>query len=174
VTHQQRVDEELGAVGSLYVRLGVHAHHAWRDPDCARCAAGQGTGRRAVPASKPAGDLVVVSHMHELERFVPRWNAAAQWLLDPHLGARIDLTAQLGVVCPVLRGYGEGECGGRLVAWPNLRPQGVVRCMSCLAEWQGRAGVNETEWRRLGAVLGVRVDHRYDRRGPRLPELSGT
>jgi hypothetical protein len=164
------VGEVLTAAGSLYVQLGSHAHHAWRDPDCARCAASTATGRRTQPASRPPGDLVVVSHMHEIELFVPRWNVAAAWLLDPHLGARIDLTAQLGVTCPVLLGS-DGECAGRLVAWPNLRPQGVVRCMHCLAEWQGRAGVNETEWHRLGVVLGVHAD---GRRGPRLSEVAPT
>ena len=169
MTGHQHLADELTVTGSLYVQLGAHAHHAFRDPDCARCQASQSTGCRTAPASRPPGDLVVVSHMRELELFVPRWNVAAAWLLDPHLGARYDLTALLSVVCPVL--LGDHECGGRLVAWPNLRPQGVVRCMHCLTEWLGRAGVNETEWHRLGVILGVHAD---GRRGARLSEVAVT
>jgi hypothetical protein len=168
MTHQH-LAEDLAATSSLYAQLGSHAHHAFRDPDCARCSASQGTGRRAAPASKPPGDLVVVSHMRDLELFVPRWNVAAQWLLNPHLGARVDLTVREGLTCPIV--LGDRECGGRLVAWPNLPPQGVIRCMACLAEWAG-----EWEWRRLGHVAGVHHDGRYDPgpRGPRLPSLAGT
>jgi hypothetical protein len=163
------VGEVLTAAGSLYVQLGSHAHHAWRDPDCARCSASIATGRRTQPASRPPGDLVVVSHMNELELFVPRWNVAAQWLLDPRLGRKVYLTERFGVTCPVL--LDDRECGGRLVAWPNVRPQGVIRCMHCLVEWQGRAGVNETEWHRLAVLLGV---HEDGRRGARLSEVAVT
>jgi ribosomal protein S27AE len=136
------VQADLTRAGTLYIQLAARVPKVRRAGDATGTAAG---------GSTPI-DETVVDHMLALEQWVPWWNAAADWLLDPQ--PKIDLTKRRHVTCP--------ECAtGTLLAWPAREE---IRCLACRAVWAGAQ-----QWRRLGVVLGVHDDGRF---GPRLPSTG--